>query len=652
MGVDYSALRKVLNSSRMNIKKYANGKSVVSDSSRFRGMNLSALEEAQAIVEQGIKEDTYRFAKKCGISKVDGLKDCNDRATRIADAIVDLCKGGKQLSSKEIFERAKSASGIRDSIFNPRMNLSNSVDPSRYNVALPNIYISPFEACTLYSQKGIFETVINKKSKSILLNGITVKNPRFDLKQLNKIKEKLDVLNFKDVLSDAVRDSLVYGGSLCFPMFKKDTPLTTNLPLSSLLKLGVLGKDCIDYFVHLDRWNTFIIPPYNPTQKDFLTPEVFTVPFLGSDVHSSRCGRVVTSEQAGYLGKVINHGWGISDFLGYLQSGLNYKVTMQSIPMMIQQMSILARVINVDGVLASEGSNALDALVEDETIRVRETSLDNPVSLDVMGDLRSIDRNFDEVPDLIKLLRQDFASDATIPEPMLFSSEKGAFASGDDISGNMDKQWESVKMIHKEVEHQVKQLVKIVIIDTLGASGDVIKALPYTSIKFDEPLLASALERAQIGKYYADNIFNLVSSHVPLDIAVDIANRYTSEDVSATTDIVERLKGIQEKQEIRDEINFNIEQRQKELMLEQMEAQTRGQEISNEVAASGGQLELGLEGGKVSSNANLSSKISGKDLFKSKGRKYSKLEQKQHEQVRLGSSKRDLKLNEYKNSRL
>ena len=101
---------------------------------------------------------------------------------------------------------------------------------------------------------------------------------------------------------------------------------------------------------------------------------------------------------------------------------MNYKVAVQSLPLMIQQMSILARTVNVDGVLATEGANALDALVDSNTIRTREASPDNPVTMDVLGDIKSIDRNFGQVPELIRLLRQDLASDAVLPEPLLFSS--------------------------------------------------------------------------------------------------------------------------------------------------------------------------------------------------------------------------------------
>jgi hypothetical protein len=225
----------------------------------------------------------------------------------------------------------------RDSIMNGRWNINNPVDPTRASLALPNIYISPWQANSLYSQKGIFETVINKKSKSILLNGCVIENKHLKQEKMDIVNEKAETRhNFKSVLAESVLTALVYGGGLTFPMFRKDTPVTTQLRLDALLKLGVLGKDCIDYFVQLDRWNTFIIPPYNPTQKDFLRPEVYTIPFLGSDVHHGRCARVVPAKQAGYWGQILNQGWGISDLCGYLQSGLNYKVAIQSLPLMIQ----------------------------------------------------------------------------------------------------------------------------------------------------------------------------------------------------------------------------------------------------------------------------------------------------------------------------
>ena len=71
---DFKQLRKILNGSNMSVKHYQNGKICVTDSRTFKGASTSALEEAQALVEDSIKADTLAYADKAGI-KIDTLKN-------------------------------------------------------------------------------------------------------------------------------------------------------------------------------------------------------------------------------------------------------------------------------------------------------------------------------------------------------------------------------------------------------------------------------------------------------------------------------------------------------------------------------------------------------------------------------------------------
>ena len=636
-----------MNGSGMSVKHYQNGKTAVTDSKNFKGMPLSALEEAQAIVEDSIKADTKALAAKCNI-RLDSLKSVSERAEQNIGVVMDCIQSKKPVNAKEMHQTA-----IRDSIINGRWNVNTTADPQRANLALPNIYLSPWEANSLYSQKGIFETIINKKSKSILLNGIQLENSHLSQKQLDTVKEKMEVCNFKNILAESTLNSLVYGGALVFPLFKKDNPITTGLNLNSLLKLGVLGKDCIDYFVQLDRWNTFIIPPYNPTQKDFLRPDVYTVPFLGSDVYHGRCARVVTAKQAGYWGQIINQGWGISDLCGYLQSGMNYKVAVQSLPLMIQQMSILARTVNVDGVLATEGGNALDALVEEDTIRTREATVDNPITMDVLGNITAINRNFGQVPELIRLLRQDLASDAVLPEPLLFSSEKGNFSSGDDTQGNLFKQNESVQMIHKDLEPQFKQLAKIMVIDALGTDKEIIEALPYTQLHFDQPVIANALERAQIGKFHSETVFNLVSARLPIDIAVERADANVSADMATSADVLDKLRKIQAEGDAQDKKRIELELEQKKAEIDQIKQNTENAEEQLAIQkAEANNIKSGSSGNendKSTKGKSPAEEQREKALSDKEEKGYSRLQQRQHEKTRVGSTKRSEKLAKAKN---
>jgi len=647
---DFKELRKILNGSNMSVKHYQNGKTAVTDSKTFKGMSMSALEEAQKLVADSIETETKSYCQKNNIT-LDTLETVSKRAKENIGVVMDCILSGKKTTANELHQTAlRDAVVAKDSFQNIRWNNNTLADPTNASLAIPNIYISPWQANSLYSQKGLFETIINKKSKSILLNGCYIENKHLSQKQIDTVNENAEVKhNFKNTLTEATLTSLVYGGDLVFPMFKKDTPVTTQLNLNALLKLGVLGKDCIDYFVSLDRWNTFIIPPYNPTQKDFLRPDVYTIPFLGSDVYHGRCARVVTAKQAGYWGQILNQGWGISDLCGYLQSGMNYKVAIQSLPLMIQQMSILARTVNIDGVLATEGRNALDGLVEEGTVRTREASPDNPITMDVLGDIKSINRNFGQVPELIRLLRQDLASDATLPEPLLFSSEKGNFSSGDDTQGNLFKQNESVQMIHKELEPQFKQLAKIMIIDALGTDREVIEALPYTQIHFDQPVIANALERAQIGKFHSETVFNLVSARLPIDIAVEMADRNVSSDMKTTADILDKLRAIQTKGDKQDEKRIDLELEQKEADVEQTKVQTKATEEQVKVqkaeasAMSGGNKKSGNDEddkkGKSPAEEQREKALSDKEE-----KTYTRLQQRQHEKTRVGSTKRSEKL--------
>ena len=76
--IDYKELKNILNSG-LNVKHYANGKTGVTDSVNFRGMSLSVLDEAQSFVEEGIKNETFEFARKCN-RQIDTVDSCTKRA--------------------------------------------------------------------------------------------------------------------------------------------------------------------------------------------------------------------------------------------------------------------------------------------------------------------------------------------------------------------------------------------------------------------------------------------------------------------------------------------------------------------------------------------------------------------------------------------
>jgi uncharacterized protein YdaU (DUF1376 family) len=213
----------------------------------------------------------------------------------------------------------------------------------------------------------------------------------------------------------------------------------------------------------------------------------------------------------------------------------------------------------------------------------------------------------------MRLLQQDFGAKANVPAPLIWSYEKGAFSSGDDTEGQLSKQWEATKYMHKDVEIQLKPFAMMMVIDTLGATAEVISALPYTQIKFDTPLVASAVERANVGKALAEAMFEYVGSQVPMDKALAIVSNFATDDMSISSDMLDELKERQAKLD-------DLSQRKQELEIEklQKEIEYMGKTQST-------------QGEKVPSSSSSKEKKEG----------YSRLEQKQHEKTRADFSKRN-----------
>jgi hypothetical protein len=467
-----------------------------------------------------------------------------------------------------------------------------------------NIWISPAEASLIYSGKGIPELIIEKKSHSPLLNGIKIKNPRLEPKELDKIAEEVIKYQFDMRIAESIRDSLVFGGSLMFPKFKKDSPATTFMSVANLVKYGILGKDSIERFITLDRWNVVFTPDWNPLSSGFLKPPTYFIPFLGSIMNAERCSRIVTSPAAGYWGTMMTLGWGVSDIPGWIESVLNYDAVMQAIPYMIKQMSLLARTFDTSGMSAMEGAALLDMMGEANTIRNRDTGPESIVNIDTIGDLKAISRDFAQVPELVRLLRQDVGARARYPEELIWSSERGAFSSGDSSDSAFEKQTENVRYTHLKVAKQLKEVVMIFVINTLGTSDRVLKALPYTTIEFDNPKLSNAKDRSEIAAKTMKGIFDGVASGITVPIAINIAQQLADNEFSLTSELMAQLM---ERQRQTDEYTNKKRELELELLQKQIDAP------------------VGIPGAVASSSSSSGEK---------KGHSYSdRLEQKKHEKI-------------------
>lgn len=611
----YKDVWKIINKSGVSTNRTADG-NVTIRSASFKGLPIERQNEINEIIDDHQKE-----VLKSTFGGFETPLDVRKRSSQFGLKVLETYVG------KRLEGRARDAIGIRDitpvgSMPGGNGNYTTNAgvpgqDPSLNNFVQPNLYLSPMDAVAIYSQKGIEETIFRKKSQSIILNGVRIKNPKFTPQQQEKIDENMTRLLMAHQIANGTLQSLIQGGALMFPVFFKDNPATFTMNLEQLARAGILGKNCVQRFVVLDRWNVVHVPNWNPTAEDYKNPKRYFIPFLGSDLNGDRCSRIVTAEQPTYWGMLMTLGWGIADSVGWYEAVMNYKNVMRSVPNMINQMSVLVRRLNMEVALATEGAAALEDFDYDNTIRVREVSINNPVAMDVVGELEAINRDFQQVPELVRLVRQDAAAKATIPEELIWSSERGAFASGDTTDSAFEKQSEGTRYIHIDVAAQLKRIAQIIVIDTLGLTREVAQMLPYTTFEFDNPRVTNAKDKAEIGGKMAKGFFDFVAGGAPVDAAMDITQQLSDEEFHVSDKAMQQLKDRQAQKDQREQ-----EKHDKEMEL--LDAQIRAANASAQAPKAGGIFGFGKK------------PASGGDAEK-KGHSYKDpLEQKQHEKVGSG----------------
>jgi hypothetical protein len=574
---------RIINGQKVSTGRDQKGRTLVRDGTRFIGLTTAK----QQAINDLIENEQRKYAQQV-LGPLESLGMVKERSARLVPLILNNYTSSRPLTA-----------AVRDAIIGPgnlpsyrgamyNIMTGNGMpgqDPALANRVIPNLWLAPGEAAAVYSQKGIPETIIRKKSRSVLLHGVKIKNPLLSASQLDRVHERMLATELDKGVAYGIRDSLTYGGALMYPEFRHDNPATMQLPMSALVRAGVVGKHCINRFVTLDRWNVVHIPNWNPTAEDFTNPRKYYIPFLGSDVHGERCARIITAPQAGYWGVLMTMGWGISDIPGWLESVYNYQNVMSAIPTMINQMSILARTFNMDGILATEGAMILDDTAFNDTIKVREMSPNNPINLDVIGEIQAIQRDFKEVPNLVRLIRQDVGARANIPEELVWSSERGAFSSGDQTEGALEKQWESIKYIHRDVGLQLKHIAMLSVIDALGLDREVLRALPYTTIVFDNPTVANAEVRAKIAEYLGQAAFDMRSAGFPADAVAQIMSSYGDDEFSVRSDLLDDLK---ERQERVDAQEAEKHEKEMELLDAQIELTKKQAEMAGVAPVLGG----------------------------------------------------------------
>jgi hypothetical protein len=432
---------------------------------------------------------------------------------------------------------------VKDGFYNPVTGIGDVNDPSLYDNAYTPISLTPWEATAQYSSGGLSKVVIDKKSRGLLINGFSFEG---DLAEddFKILKEYALSKGFDRAMLNAIRDGLIYGGSVLYPYFKKDTPISTPQSLDELMESGILDKDCIDYFITVDRWNSVVVPNYNLTARDYLMPSNFYVPLGGMQVNTKRAA-IMKPNPLPYWGAIRQLGWGVSDYEGYIRSLLSYEIMIQTLPIMFQQMSILFQVMPLDSILAMNGPGSVKDFVNANEAKMREWSMVNPKAINSFGDVKVLERHYQGFMDMFMVKRQDFASKCNIPESVIFHTQPTGFS--DNKEDVVLKQSEAVKMIEPEITASLSDIIKVLLISCFGKNAEQVNK--KVDINFSNPIVPTDTEKSEQGVKFSQFVNTLYATGMPLDIIINQARQFFP-NYQIDEEDMERISEITETQEV------------------------------------------------------------------------------------------------------
>lgn len=441
-----------------------------------------------------------------------------------------------------------------DSFYNPMTKIGTRQDPTVFSSATIPVAIGPFEATSIYSSGGIAEIIINKKAKGVTINGyrfVSENKKIWNEEKLSLLADKLNSTGFVDKLSDTMRDGFLYGGAVLYPVFKKETGNSFAYEPQELLSRGILEKGCISRWVEVDRWNTVLTPEYNVSAADYMSAKSYYVPLSGIEVNTGRSA-IIKPKRLPYWGAIRQMGWGVSDLEGYMRSIIGYEMSIASIPLMAQQMSLLLYEMPLDTLFAQLGVDAVKKLMEENTRQMSDWSMANPKVLNAFGKVYTVNRQYSGYPELMLTMRQDIAAQSGIPESVLFHTQPKGFSNNTEEV--LLKESQTVKLAQQAILPALETLVPYAVINAFGPDSTEARHIKDVHFSFDTPVVATDSERAETAARFAASVNSLRQAGVPLEAAVDITRQFFR-DTKISEDSIQLIHSAQDTAVQRETLN-------------------------------------------------------------------------------------------------
>ena len=487
------------------------------------GTKSQLFKQIYGILARGNKSGSYTadgIGKRThSISDIDEVK-----AVTWDHILAQRAASGEETQS--IDEARKSLIFTKDSFYNPMSKIGTGADPTTYSAATIPVAIGPFEATSIYSSGGIAEIIINKKAKGVTLNGyrfVSENKVVWAEEKLELLRERLNETGFIDKLSDTMRDGFLYGGAVLYPVFKRDTGESFAYDASTLLRNGLLHEGCIDRWVEIDRWNTVLVPEFNVTAADYMSAKSYYVPLSGIEVCTDRSA-IIKPKRLPYWGAIRQMGWGVSDLEGYMRSILGYEMSIASIPLMAQQMSLLLYEMPLDTLFAQLGVDAVKKLMKENTEQMKEWSMANPKVLNAFGKVYTVNRQYTGYPDLMLTMRQDIAAQSGIPESVLFHTQPKGFSNNTEEV--LLKESQTVKLAQQAILPSLEYIVPYAVLHAFGPDSQEARFIRDVHFSFDTPVVATDSERAETSARFSAAVNSLRQAGVPITAALNITQQF------------------------------------------------------------------------------------------------------------------------------
>lgn len=429
-----------------------------------------------------------------------------------------------------------------DALINKKNGIGYMNDPSIYTHSQIPVMMGPWEGSSVYAPGGLPATIIDKKARGMVMHGASFKSENKQVWTNDKIEQMeaaAETTGFNDQVGDASADAYIYGGSILYPVFQRDTPSSYLRDINK----SRLEKGCIKRWVSTDRWNTVVVPSYIVTDEDYLHPRTLYIPQGALEINTSRVA-MIKPKPVPYWVSLYNIGWAPSDMSGWLRSYYGYEITCQSIPVMAQQMSLILYKMPLDALNATIGPQKVKELMEINEEKMAEWSAVDPKAVNMVGDVEVVDRTYSGFEQFIGAMKSNLASQAELPEPVLWHTPNKGFS--DNTTESLLKQSETLQMKQRFLERCLKPCTDALIAHVFGTDSEEWKHRDELKMTFSKPVISTEKDLAEVGARFAASVSSFVNAGVSPDVAIQLSSQFFP-TVKITDEILRMAKESYEK---------------------------------------------------------------------------------------------------------